>query len=167
VTRVLWLGGMPGVGKSTAARAVARRHDLWFHAIDARAYAHAEAMDVAALRVTPDELWLDRTPEHMADDFEAEARRRFPLIVADVDALPDDGAPVLVEGPQLSPGLVAGPALFVAAAPELQRELVRARPSFTYSATSDAERALANRVARSAVVSVTLEQTALRPLLAH
>jgi hypothetical protein len=153
VTQVLWVGGMPSVGKTTAARAVARRHDLWFHAVDARTYAHAEAMDVPALRMTLDELWLDRTPEQMADDFEAEARTRFRLIVADIDGLPDDDAPVLVEGPQLLPDLVSEPALFLAAAPELQRELVRARPSFTYSATSDPERALANRVARDELLA--------------
>ena len=47
---------MQAVGKTTAARGVARRYDLWFHAIDARTYAHAEAMVVAELRMTPDEL---------------------------------------------------------------------------------------------------------------
>jgi hypothetical protein len=172
---VLWLGGMPGVGKTTAARTVARRYDLWFYPVDARTYAHAEAMDVPALHMTPDELWLDRSPEQMADDFEAEARERFQLIVADVCSLPNDGAPVLVEGPQLQPDLVEGPALFVAAAPELQASLMAARPSLTYSSTSDAERALANRVrrdellaerlrARSAVVEVA-DVTDTEPLV--
>src|ERR1051325_3106091 len=94
---VLWLGGMSGVGKSTAARTVARRYDLWLYSIDARTYAHAEAMDVHALRMTPDELWVDRSPEQMADDFVAEARDRFALILADLAAIPDDGAPVLAE----------------------------------------------------------------------
>jgi hypothetical protein len=144
---------MSGVGKSTAARRVARRYDLWFHAIDARTYAHAEAMDVPALRMTPDELWLDRTPEQMADDFEAEARERFRLILADVEELPDDAAPVLVEGPQVRPELVDGPALFLVAATELQNELLRRRGSFTYSATSDPERALANRLARDELLA--------------
>jgi hypothetical protein len=160
VSDVLWVGGMPGVGKSTAARNVARRHDLWFHAVDARTYAHAEAMDVAALRMTADELWLDRTPEQMADDFESEAHERFPLILADVDALPDDQAPVLVEGPQLLPDVVRGPTLFVTAAPELQRELVRARPSFTYSSTRDPERALTNRIARDDLLAQHLRARA-------
>jgi len=151
---------MPGVGKSTAARRVARRVDLWFHAIDARTYAHAEAMDVPALRMTPDELWLDRTPEQMADDFEAEARDRFRLIVAEVEALPDDGAPVLVEGPQVLPELAGEPALFLAAAPELQNELLRARGSFTYSATSDPDRAFANRLARDELLAERLRSRA-------
>jgi len=151
---------MSGVGKSTAARRVARRYDLWFHAIDARTYAHAAAMDAPALRMTPDELWLDRTPEQMADDFEAEARERFPLILADVDELPDDGAPVLVEGPQVRPELVDGPALFLVAAAELQNELLRARGSFTYSATSDPGRALANRFGRDELLAERLRAAA-------
>ena len=147
---------MSGIGKSTAARSVARRYDLWFHAIDARTYAHAEAMNVPALRMTPDALWLDRTPEQMVRDFEEEARERFPLVVADVDALPDDGAPVLVEGPQVRPELVDGPALFLVAVAELQNELLRRRGSFTYSATSDPERALANRLARDELLAERL-----------
>ena len=60
VGRVLWLGGMSGVGKRRAARDVARRHDLWLYSIDARTYAHAEAMDSPSLRMTLDELWLER-----------------------------------------------------------------------------------------------------------
>jgi len=49
---VLWVGGMSGVGKTTAARRVARRLDLWLYSIDARTYAHAEAVQGPALRMT-------------------------------------------------------------------------------------------------------------------
>jgi hypothetical protein len=150
---VLWLGGMSGVGKTTAARTVARRHDLWLYSVDARTYKHAEAMRVPALTMTMDELWLGRSPERMAADFLAEARERFPLIRAEIDAIPDDGAPVLAEGPQLLPGLVPEPALFVIAAPELQRELLSRRGSLTFSATSDPEQAFANRVRRDELLA--------------
>jgi hypothetical protein len=143
---VLWLGGMSGVGKTTAARSVAHRYDLWLYSIDARTYAHAEAMRLPALSMTLDELWLDRSPEQMAADFLEEAEARFSLIRDEVDAIPDDGAPVLVEGPQLPVELE--PALFLVASPSLQRELLAGRGSFTYSATSDPERAFANRVRR-------------------
>jgi ribosomal protein L17 len=151
---------MSGVGKSTAAFAVAHRYDLWLYPVDARTYAHAEAMDAPGLRLTADELWLDRTPEQMADDFEAEARERHALILADVGEIPDDGAPVLVEGPQLLPELVEGPALFFAASSELQRELVAARGSLTYSSTRDPERALANRVRRDELLAQRLRERA-------
>ena len=139
---------MSGVGKTTAARALARRHDLHVYSLDSRTYAHAERLASSVLAHTADELWLDRAPEQMADDFEAEARLRFPLVLQELAALPDDGAPIVVEGPQLLPELVDGAAVFVVAAPALQRRLVQARGSFTYARTSDPDRALANRLRR-------------------
>jgi hypothetical protein len=146
VRDVLWLGGMSGVGKTTAARRVARRYDLWLYSIDLRTYLHAEAMRVPALTMTLDELWVDRSPEQMAQDFLDEAAARFALIDAEVAAIPDDGAPILVEGPQLP--LHLEPALYVVASTALQRELLAGRGSFTYCSTRDPERAFANRIRR-------------------
>ena len=147
---------MSGVGKTTAARAVARRYDLWLYSLDARTYAHADRMKVPALSMTADELWLERTPEQMVDDFEAEARDRFQLVLDDLRAFPDDGAPVLVEGPQLQPDLVEGPALFVTASTGLQGELIAARGSLTYARTRDPDVALANRVRRDELLAERL-----------
>ncbi|HLY93224.1 MAG TPA: hypothetical protein VKP14_00085 [Gaiellaceae bacterium] len=67
----------------------------------------------------------------------------------------EDDSPLLVDGPQLLPELVAsrGAALFVVAAPALQRELVTARGSNTYARTRDPERALENRLARDAILA--------------
>jgi hypothetical protein len=158
---VLWFGGMSGVGKTTAARRVAQRRDLWLYAIDARTWSHAEAMQVPALATTLDELWLARTPEQMVDDFLTEARDRFPLIRTEVAAIPDDGAPVLVEGPQLLPDVVPEPALFVIASPQLQQALLAGRGSFTYSSTSDPERAFANRLRRDELLAERLRPHSL------
>jgi hypothetical protein len=141
---VLWLGGMSGVGKTTAGRAVARRHDLWFYSLDSRTYAHAERLwDELP---TADALWIDRTPEQAVDDWFDESRRRMALVREELASIPDDGAPVLVEGPQLPPGL--SPALYIVANPEVQRALVTARGSLAYSRTRDPGRALANRLRR-------------------
>jgi hypothetical protein len=156
--RLLWLGGMAGVGKTTAARAVARRHDLWFYSLDSRTYAHEQRLPAESR--TPDELWVERTPEQMADDFEAHARARFPLVLEDLHALPDDGAPVLVDGPQLLPDLVGPRALFVVASPSVQRELVTARGSFTYDRTRDPQLALANRLRRDELLAARLRAQA-------
>ena len=164
---LLWLGGMSGVGKTTAARAIARRYDLHLYSLDSRTYAHAEEMANPALTVTADELWLERTPEQMADDFEDEARRRLPLVLSDVAELPDDGAPVLVEGPQLLPELVDQSSLFVVAQPLLQRELLAARGSFTYSRTRDSERALANRQRRDVILAERIRARAPVVEVAH
>jgi hypothetical protein len=145
---------MSGVGKTTATRAIARRYDLWFYSLDSRTFAHAERLQPDSPSL--DELWVERTPDRMADDFEAEARARFPLVLEDLRGLPDDGAPVLVEGPQLLPTLVPGPAVFVVAAPELQRSLVTARGSYTYARTRDPAKALANRLRRDELLAERL-----------
>lgn len=146
---------MSGVGKTTAARAFAHKHDLRLYSLDARTYEH-EAKLPRETR-TLDELWVDQSPEGLADWFEEHARRRFPLVLEDLARIEDE-APVIVDGPQLLPELVAslGPALFVVAAPELQRELVSARGSSLYARTSDPERAFANRLARDAILAERL-----------
>jgi len=154
VRDVLWFGGMSGVGKTTAARAFASEHDLWLYCFDARSYEHAARLPADEL--TLDERWVDTTPEELADWFEEHSRRRFPLVLADRAEIPDDGAPVLVEGPQLLPELVTGTALFVVAAPTLQRELVIGRGSDLYARTRDRERALANRLGRDEILAARL-----------
>jgi hypothetical protein len=154
VRDVLWLGGMSGVGKTTAARAFASEHDLWLYCFDARSYEHAAKMPSDDL--TLDERWVDTTPEELANWFEEYSRQRFPLVLADLVEIPDDGAPVLVEGPQLLPELVSGTPLFVVASPALQRELVIARGSDLYARTRDPERARANRLGRDEVLAARL-----------
>lgn len=149
---------MSGVGKTTAARAFAAEHDLWLYCLDARSYEHAAKLPADDL--TLDERWVDTTPDALADWFEEYSRQRFPLVLADLAEIPDDGAPVLVEGPQLLPELVAGTALFVVAAPALQRELVTGRGSDLYARTRDPERALANRLGRDEILAARLRASA-------
>ena len=153
-SNVLWFGGMSGVGKTTAARAFASEHDLWLYCFDARSYEHAAKMPPDEL--TLDERWVDTTPEALADWFEEYSRQRFPLVHADLAEIPDDGAPVVVEGPHLLPEFVTGTALFVVAAPALQRELVVRRGSDLYARTRDPERALANRLGRDEILAARL-----------
>jgi hypothetical protein len=149
---------MSGVGKTTAARALATEHDLWLYSLDARTYEHAAKMPSDSL--TLDERWVDSTPDELADWFEDHARKRFPLVLADLTAIPDDGAPVLVEGPQVLPELVSGTTLFLVASTELQRDLVTARGSDLYARTRDPERALANRLARDEILAARLRSRA-------
>jgi hypothetical protein len=144
---------MSGVGKTTAARTFARRHDLWLYSLDARSYEHdAQLPDDGK---TLDERWVDTTPEKLADWFEDYSRRRFALVLDDLTDY-DDGAPILVDGPQLLPDLVGEHSLFVVASPELQRELVVGRGSDLYARTRDPERALENRLGRDVVLAQRL-----------
>jgi len=151
LARVFWLGGMSGVGKTTAARALARRHDLRLYSFDAYNFAHAPLLPRETR--TLDEIWVGTTPEELADWFEERSRARFPLVLADLLAL-DDEAPLIVDGPQLLPELVAplaaSPAhvLYVVASRSMQEPLVRARGSGVSSKVRDPERARLNRLGR-------------------
>lgn len=149
---------MSGVGKTTAARAFATEHDLWLYSLDARTYEHAAKLPPDSL--TLDERWVDSTPEELADWFEDHARKRFPLVLADLASIPADGAPILVEGPQLLPELVGATTLFVVAQPALQRELVIRRGSDLYTRTRDPERARANRLGRDEILAARLRTRA-------
>jgi hypothetical protein len=163
LARVFWLGGMSGVGKTTAARALAHRYDLRLYSLDARTYEHASRM--APETRTMDEIWVDTTPEALADWFEEHARQRFPLVVADLRSIEDD-APIVVDGPQLLPELVSpvvsSPAsvLYVVAPPQMQAPLVQARGSGIATLVRDADRAHANRLARDEELVRRLRVTA-------
>jgi hypothetical protein len=149
---------MPGVGKTTAARTFARRHDLRLYSVDSYTYAHAALLPPETRSL--DELWVDPTPAGLADRFEAHARERFALVAHELELLPDD-APVLAEGPHLLPERVAPhatgeTAIFVAAAAALQRRLVIERGSAVYARTRDPERARENRLRRDALLAERL-----------
>lgn len=176
---MLWLGGMSGVGKTTSGRAVARKFDLRFYAVDSYTLDHQrhrvrpdEHPALASFdRLSGEELWVETTGEEIADRFEAACRERFPFVLDDLRALPDD-APILVEGPQLLPDLVepllADPdqALYLVADGELQRKLLVGRGVTSYQRSSDPERALANRLDRDRILAERLREAALRRGLA-
>lgn len=152
---------MSGVGKTTAALRLAHRYDLRLYTIDARTYEHLtrQRPDLRSL----DEIWVDSTPEELADWFEEVSRERFALVLEDLGRI-DDDAPVLVEGPQVLPELVppSGAALFVVARPELQQRLVQARGPGVSSRTRDPERAVANRLGRDAILAERLRASAVQ-----
>lgn len=157
---VLWLGGMCGLGKTTAATCVARRHDLWLYPMDARMIAHAEALLLDSTKRTLDELWLDRSPLEMAEEFESDGCHRLPLALQEIESLPDDGAPVLVEGSLLQPRLVGPAALFVVGHATLISEVLRSRGSLAMQRTRDPEVAHANRVRRDELLGERLRAVA-------
>lgn len=142
---------MSGVGKTTAARALARRHDLRLYSFDAHQFEHASRLPPETR--TLDEIWVDMPPEELADWFEERSRERFELVLDDLRAI-DDGAPLLVDGPQALPELVAPHAtspshvLYVVASREMQEPLIRARGAGVATRVRDPERAVANRLAR-------------------
>lgn len=93
LSHVLWIGGGPGSGKSSIARALAERFELRLYSVDAHGAAHAPRM-----------------PSFVAGDpveeFVTASRHRFRLVLEDLAALPP-GPAALVEGSQLFPTSVA------------------------------------------------------------
>lgn len=112
--RVLWIGGAPDAGKTSVARALARRYgslryeydraDRRHHALLARQSAEYRAFLAASL----DERWVSPTPDELVARAEASFRDRFPLVLDDLAVLRAvPYAPIVVEGFGLTPALVA------------------------------------------------------------
>jgi hypothetical protein len=121
----MWLGGPPGVGKTTVARLLARRHGLRWYNADARTWEHRDraitAGHAAAIRyeemAVPDR-WSAPMEERLAMSLH---RERGPMVRDDLLALP--AAPLTIaEGTPITPKVVgSGRALWLIPTPELQR----------------------------------------------
>ena len=172
MNHVLWIGGAQGAGKSTAARAFAHRNGLRLYFVDAFTYSHAEraegssypAMQSFAAK-TMDERWLHPEPEEMAEEFLAYSRDRFRMVLDDLRGLPAE-PPVVAEGPQLLPELVAplltrpGAAVWLVPTARLQRGLLDARPSAGPDHTSDADLVKANMTRRNELIAQQIRSSA-------
>jgi hypothetical protein len=136
---------------------IVTRNDLRAYHIDAFTYAHARQLDEPSL--TPDERWLTATPAQQADAFERSAEHRFSLVLDDLAALPIE-PPVIVEGPQILPGLLPedAVAVFLVSTEGFQERMLAGRGGL--SAASDPERALRNRIERDRLLAVRMRAAA-------
>jgi hypothetical protein len=108
---VVWVGGAPAAGKSTVARALARRYGLRLYAADTRTWVHRDralARGILAARafetLSPLERWQRPTAELVAMSLH---RERGPMVLDDLAALPDRPL-VVAEGTTL-PASAADP----------------------------------------------------------
>ncbi|MEV6520632.1 hypothetical protein AB0M43_01655 [Longispora sp. NPDC051575] len=138
----VWIGGGTGSGKTTLTRILAGRHGLRVFPLDA--FWHSHEARLPEPERSPDDQWLGLTPVEQAAEFEALARKRWPLVLADLAALPAS-PPVVVEGPQVLPDLVpdGDAAVFLVSTAPFQRSVLERRP---LPPTADAHRALENRI---------------------
>jgi hypothetical protein len=164
LSHVLWIGGGQGSGKSTVARALARRFDLQLYVVDHCTWVHEPRMPSTELASrSMDERWLEPSPQRMLDWFVSNSRHRFRLVLEDLAALPDSPLAV-VEGPQLLPTSVAAvlrspdQALFLLLHPDEQRARLLARPGI--AGTSDPVQARVNATERDLMITQLIERDA-------
>ncbi len=160
---VYWIGGSPCSGKSTIADRLAAKHGGRVYRCDEAYYRHLAS-------ITPDEhpvfsrlahascddLWMRPTPQQVGDEI-ALYREEFPLILADLAALPSTQA-VIAEGAALLPelldrlGVLPRRAVWIVPTERFQREHYarRAWRHDVLASCTDKERAWRNWMERDA-----------------
>jgi hypothetical protein len=113
LAHLLWIGGAPDAGKTTIARLLAERRHWQWYSCDSHTQNHIARADPTQLPATYaklgksiDQRWVQPTPAELLRAIVAINEERFPLILADLRALPARPM-ILVEGPSLHPQLVA------------------------------------------------------------
>ncbi|MFE9604595.1 hypothetical protein [Streptomyces hokutonensis] len=174
---MLWIGGAQWAGKTTVAELIAEQHGLTVYHYDYhdarghqdRRIARRVARGEPVADPTPDQAWLDRSPEEMAAETLAGFPVRFEWALDDLRAL-FTGRPAIAEGWGLRPELVAplldSPrrmAVLVPTEDFRQRQLrTRPRAGTLKVPVSDPARAQANRVARDRLVAEDAARNARR-----
>jgi len=111
-SHILWVGGAPDSGKSTAAQILAKRHKLEIYHYDHRDLAHHEQLAErdptyqAFLASSLDERWVLPDPNELFKRMLQSSRDRFPLVIEDLVALPREQW-IVVEGFGLLPDLLS------------------------------------------------------------
>ncbi|MER6513423.1 hypothetical protein ABT158_41900 [Nonomuraea sp. NPDC001636] len=173
----LWIGGGQWAGKSTVARVLAIRYELTAYHYDYHdARAHNDRRIARRVRLgeptadpDPDTVWVNTTPQEMADETLAGFPTRFEWALDDLRGLVS-GRPIVAEGWGLRPDLVApiidSPRRMIVMVPSeafRQRQLRELPRAGTLRLqVSDPERAQENRLARDRLVADEAVRSACR-----
>ncbi|MGR6998121.1 hypothetical protein ACU686_08545 [Yinghuangia aomiensis] len=175
--RMLWIGGGQWCGKSTVAEIIAKEHGLTVYHYDYhdarghqdRRVARRVARGEPVADPTPDQVWVERSPEEMAAETLAGFPIRFEWALDDLCAL-FTGRPAIAEGWGLRPELVA-PLLdslrrMVVLVPsdDFRRHQLRTLPRARAlnAHVTDPARAQANRIARDRLIAEDAARNARR-----
>jgi hypothetical protein len=175
IQNALWIGGSQWAGKSTVAWMLGQRYGLTAYHYDYQdARGHDDRRIAGRVRrgeppegPSADQMWLDRTPEEMAEEALASFEDRFGWALDDLRAL-TSGRPVIAEGWGLRPSLVAplidAPGRMVVMVPteEFRQHQTRVLPRAGRlgSPVSDPERAQRQRLARDRLLAADAVRTA-------
>ena len=171
---VRWIGGSASAGKSSVAQTLAERYGYTIFDCDA-------AWERHKLIVTPEDqptfhrvkgltweaIWLRPVSQQLAEELEI-YREEFPLLLADLAALPTD-RPILAEGNALLPELLVGAgistdhAIWIVPTLEFQLHHYGQRPWIhdILAETPDSETAWRNWMARDAGFAAKVTRQAI------
>lgn len=169
---VLWIGGGTDSGKSTISQLLADRYDWQRYDYDGRDVFHHDCLAhtmpeiQAFLEATDYERWVRPSPEAlMARSFHS-FRLRFPLVLADLTAMPDDKQ-IVAEGFGLTPELIAPllsnprQAIFFAPTDAFKWESMKKRGKyFRRLAWENGEQAIKNLFERDRMITTEIRQQA-------
>jgi hypothetical protein len=171
--QVLWIGGAPDAGKSTATRTLAAAHGWHAYHLDAAGRSH-EARTTperqphlsAFLAMTMDERWVVRSPAAMAAHVLQTGPEYLALAIEDLMLMPTE-PPILAEGPWFFPAdiapLLSHPrqAIWLVPTEEFKRASAarRDKPQFRHD-TSDPECATRNWLARDLLLGKLVRRQA-------
>ncbi|MGH9123982.1 MAG: hypothetical protein ACRDZ8_04550 [Acidimicrobiales bacterium] len=162
LTRVYWIGGGSGAGKSTVARRIAASRGWTVYSTDDTMAEHVGRSTLQTapylhrfIEMSMDDRWVNRSPETMLNTFPWFRGEGFPLVLQDLRALPPE-PPAVAEGFRLLPGLVrpllANPAnaVWLLPTPEFRQAAFASRDSRSDipGRTADADRARRNLLER-------------------
>ncbi|MEV4111407.1 hypothetical protein [Nonomuraea sp. NPDC049695] len=179
LAHVRWIAGGTGAGKSTLARVLAERHDVFVYDGDLAERRHVQRCTpqqhpyMCALLQTPlEQRWTGRTPEEIFQGMPSLHGETFGFVIEDLLDLPTD-RPVLVDDFRILPAdlapLLTWPeqAVFLLPTPDFRRhalgtrfaDIARARANW---GNSDHTEAMANRLARDELWDGEVRRQALK-----
>jgi len=169
----LWIGGATDAGKTTVARRLARLHALALFECDRRDAAEHQRIAAVSpayrtfLDMDVEARWVTTTPQWLLENTLTSFAERFPLILQSIHELARRGRPVLAEGWDLTPDLVAPHlddprrAIWLIPTEAFKRRswAARDKPSFRRQ-VSDPERAVHNAFARDVLLGEEIARQA-------
>jgi hypothetical protein len=164
-THILWIGGSTDSGKTTLARSLADRHGLQVYHYDQHDAQQIETLSrnnpvyQNFLTSSLDQRWVDPTPEELAHRSQQSFRDRFPLVLKDLQTMPDHPM-IIAEGFGFMPELIAPlllhkrQACWIVPSDTFKLDSMKRRqkPSF-FRQTRDPERAFDNLLARDRILT--------------
>ena len=166
---VLWIGGATDSGKTSVARAIARKYAMHMYHLDEydreEPPGHWSRIDPtrhphmhAAPTANRDWMWVHTNPQDLVRRWLNWAPERFQLVIEDLLALVGTSQ-VVAEGYGFTPDLVfpllssARQAIWLISTDEFKRVTYKRRGKGTFFDTSDPERARVNHIGRDLMLA--------------